>query len=363
MNVCNKKAKIMSNTTLIKNSFPAFLISPRYRVLRHVFLILFFFFISFAGNNSDRQYVGMSEWIIRSCFIVFCLGIVYVNMYVLVPRFLFKDRYWLYLGSVLLLIACTFSTLLSADSIINLYRIEPKEVRSTNTLVGFLSFTFVVGVYIAASTAIKLLQKWLVDSQRVNELEKLTLEIELEQLKNQINPHFLFNMLNNINILILKSPEKASHILMVLSDLLRYQLYDTTRTKVFLTSDIDFIKDFLNLESIRRDNFSFDVRVDGEIENVLIAPLLFIPFVENATKHNTYGEKLSYVNVHFSMNENYLHFYCENSKPKFPDSRKEKGGLGLNNIKRRLELLYPNTHELSISDNETNYIVNLSINL
>lgn len=353
----------MPKRILNTSSFPAFLISPKYRLLRHVFFILFFFFISFAGNNSERQYVGMSEWIIRSAFIASCLGIVYINMYVLVPKLLFKDRYWFYLISLMLMMACIFVILLAVDPVINLYRVEPNEVKKTSTLIGFLSFMFITGVYITASTAIKLLQKWVIDSQRINELEKLTMSVELEQLKNQINPHFLFNMLNNINILIKKDPSKASHVLMVLSDLLRYQLYDAARTQVLLMSDIEFIKDFLNLENIRRDHFSFSVTAEGDIERVLIAPLLFIPFVENATKHNHCDEKESYVNIHFSVKEDTLHFHCENSKSKFVMPRREKGGLGLNNIKRRLELLYPDAYQLVVTDHETKYVVNLSIKL
>jgi LytS/YehU family sensor histidine kinase len=220
-----------------------------------------------------------------------------------------------------------------------------------------------VGVFIAASTGIKLFQKWIIDSQKMNEMEKLTMQVEMEQLKNQINPHFLFNMLNNVNVLILKDPQKASHILLVLSDLLRYQLYDTSRTNVMLSADINFITDFLKLESVRHDNFNFNVTCDGEVDNVLIAPLLFIPFVENATKHNDYGEKVSYVDVHFSLKDGMLHFLCKNSKSKNSKSATENGGLGLYNIKRRLELLYPDAHELLIQNNESEYIVNLYIKL
>jgi len=353
----------MLSKILNENSFPVFFISPRFRFLRHFLFILFFLVVSFSGNNSERQYVGASEFIIKFGFIVICLGIIYFNMYVLVPKILFKDKYWLYFVAVFLLMAFAFLMLIPAERFISKYRIEPVERESLSFWLVFLIFVFNLGVFIAASTAIKLLQKWMTDSQKINDLEKLTMQVELEQLKNQINPHFLFNMLNNVNVLILRDPKKASHVLLVLSDLLRYQLYDTSRAKVLLTADISFINDFLNLENIRRDNFSFNVTSEGEIENVLIAPLLFIPFVENATKHNDFGENGSYVNIHFLLQHNVLNFHCENSKSNYSSAKKEKGGLGLSNIKRRLELLYPDTHELLVQDNETNYVVNLSIRL
>ena len=122
----------------------------------------------------------------------------------------------------------------------------------------------------------------MLDTQLINELERSKTLTELEQLKNQINPHFLFNMLNNANVLTKKDPEKASQVLMKLSDLLRYQLYDSSRDKVLLTSDIHFLEDFLNLEKVRRDNFDYMISKEGNLSGVFIPPLLFISFVENA---------------------------------------------------------------------------------
>jgi len=151
-------------------------------------------------------------------------------------------------------------------------------------------------------------------------------------------------MLNNANVLTKKDPNKASEVLMKLSDLLRYQLYDSARDKVLLTSDIRFIEDFLNLEKVRRDNFDFLISKEGDLSGVQIPPLLFISFVENAVKHNNDTEKLSFVNLFFNVSNNELSFKCINSKPKIKAIKNVTGGLGLKNIKRRLELLYPSTH-------------------
>jgi LytS/YehU family sensor histidine kinase len=182
-------------------------------------------------------------------------------------------------------------------------------------------------------------------------------------LKKQINPHFLFNTLNNANVLTQKDPEKASQVLMKLSDLLRYQLYDSARNKVFLTSDIHFLEDFLNLEKIRRDNFDFSITLNGELQGVEVAPLLFITFVENAVKHNIDAENSSYVYLFFSVIDDELNFHCINSKPHIRVAKSKNGGLGLTNVMRRLELLYPGRHELKVTDTLETFNVHLTIKI
>jgi LytS/YehU family sensor histidine kinase len=215
---------------------------------------------------------------------------------------------------------------------------------------------------IIASAAVKLFQQWIADAQLIYDLELAKTNAELEQLKNQINPHFLFNMLNNANVLIEDDPKKASQVLMKLSDLLRYQLYDSSRDKVLLTSEIHFLEDFLNLEKVRRDNFNFLISKEGELSGVQVPPLLFISFVENAVKHNNDSTKLSYVNLFFDVRHTELFFKCINSKPVVKAVNKS-GGLGLDNIKRRLELLFPSLHDLKIEDNPETYCATLTLKL
>nr|WP_262903597.1 histidine kinase [Niabella beijingensis] len=200
------------------------------------------------------------------------------------------------------------------------------------------------------------------DRQLIYELEQSKTYAELEQLKNQINPHFLFNMLNNANVLTKKDPEKASQVLMKLSDLLRYQLYDSAREKVLLTADIHFLEDFLNLEKVRRDRFDFLISKEGNLSGVQIPSLLFISFVENAVKHNNDATKPSYVNLYFDVRNDELFFKCINSKP-ILKSDGNAGGLGLANIRRRLELLFPATHRLIIEDDTETYCAALTIKL
>jgi len=218
-------------------------------------------------------------------------------------------------------------------------------------------------VLVGASAGIKLFQQWIKDAQHINELESRTIHTELEQLKKQINPHFLFNMLNNAIVLTRQDPEKAAQLLMKLSDLLRYQLYDSKLNKVLITSDIQFLTDLLNLEKTRRDNFEFKVDQKGELNGIQIPPLLFTVFVENAIKHNADADNTSYVDLHFEVHNNQLLFTCINSKPEKMAVQKNEGGLGLANVTRRLELLFPHKHVLSIKNETHIFHVNLVIDL
>ena len=208
-----------------------------------------------------------------------------------------------------------------------------------------------------------LLRHWILYNQRVDEIQSATLHSELKFLKNQINPHFLFNMLNNANVLIRKNPAEASKVLFKLEDLLRYQMNDNFREHVPLRSDIHFLNDYLNLEKVRRDHFDYNITEEGNIDGIQLPALLFIPFVENAVKHNFDSEHPSYVHLFFKVDDNQLEFLCENSKPAIATGKSRVGGIGLTNIRRRLELLYIGRYLLEVSETANKYVVNLKLNL
>lgn len=345
------------NITFIeKNFFLRFFISSKHRLYRHLLLIIF---ISLVLYNGKALFIEPALSYSRIASLLLFLLLFYTNMYLLVPKLLFKNKYAAYTLSVVAIIAILALTYLAGWYLLDPYvRLDVKKEE-----LNLLSFSFIIVVLISASSAIKIFQRSISDSQRIDELEKTTLKSEMEQLKNQINPHFLFNMLNNANVLTQKDPSKASQVLMKLSDLLRYQLYDSARTSVLLTADIHFLEDLLNLEKIRRDNFEFFVAKQGELSGIQIAPLLLITFVENAIKHNMDAEKQSYVNLYFDVQNDKLHFKCINSKPRIVVTKRRSGGLGLANVKRRLELIYPAKHTLQTEDNTDTYSVNLTIRL
>ena len=338
--------KSLPEAFLNENKILQFLVFPKFRWYRHLLLILP---ISLVLYNSGTE-LGDPTLNLLFFFLLF-----YTNMNLLVPKLLFRNKYVLYCLSVLATIILSTSIYLGGYYLLDTnFNLEG---------VNIPLFCTLIFVLIAASSSIKLFQKWILDKQLIFELERSKTSSELEQLKNQINPHFLFNMLNNANVLTKKDPEKASQVLVKLGDLLRYQLYDSAREKVFLTSDIHFLEDFLNLEKVRRDNFDFLISKEGELNGIQIPPLLFISFVENAVKHNNDPTKPSYVNLYFTVINNELYFKCINSKPVLKSIKRTTGGLGLANVKRRLELLFPAAHTLRIEDTRELYSVTLMLQL
>lgn len=286
----------------------------------------------------------------------------YINMYILVPRFFFRTYYILY---VFLLMTMGFLGLNAISYVMSFF--AEFQIDNCNGKKGGIYEGLMMCIsIILVTTTVKLLQKWIRDSMKIVELNSLTLNMELNALRNQINPHFLFNMLNNVKALIRTDPEKATVVILKLSEFLRYQLYENNEEKTMLTSEIDFLSNFLNLEKIRRENFEVNIESPNDkrvLNSTFIPPNLFTTFVENAVKHSVdISGKESYVRVNIEIKDKNLHFECRNSQNSdFPIPESNYSGLGLVNIKRRLELLYQNTFTLNINSTKNEYIVNLII--
>ncbi|WP_293715223.1 histidine kinase [uncultured Parabacteroides sp.] len=343
-----------------------FLLSPRKRIYRHLLLqlVVFLITINVFWDTPDELIITPAR--IRSWIGYFLLIdiLIYVNAYVLVPRFLLKGRLLLYLIMVFALILVSIVTLGSLQTLFEDTRFEDLPSSQSVIWLNILSSTISSGLLVAGSSAMMLFKHWISNNQRVSELEATTLQSELKFLKSQINPHFLFNMLNNVYVLIRKGRDEAADVLFKLEDLLRYQFNDSAQDRIQLSSDIRFMSDFLNLEKIRRDKFNYTISKEGDINSVWLPPLLFIPFVENAVKHNTDGKNASFVYLSFNVQDNRLTFRCENSKPAEEEERDNRiGGLGLKNIRRRLDLLYPGRHSLEIIEDKQSYTVNLHLDL
>ncbi|WP_165044453.1 sensor histidine kinase [Dysgonomonas sp. ZJ709] len=339
------------------------LVNPKFKYFRYLCLIVVL--VLFAYLNVFSGFKG------RGLFYAFILSLpafafpIYINIYLLIPRYLVKNLFSRY--AILFAIAISIALLslaISLNSIPEYYRIIEDDAWLEDSLsIINIAFAFVtLSLIVVGTTSVELFRRWTLYDKQITELEETTMQSELQQLKNQINPHFLFNMLNNANILMKVDPDEASQMLVKLNDMLQYQLNDSTRNEVFLSADILFLSSFLDLEKIRRDNFEYIVSKEGDIHNIQIPPLLFIPFVENAVKHNPDSNNLSYVHLYFEVQNNELSFICENSKPAIP-IKKEQGGLGLSNIKRRLELLYNENYSLSFNETEITYTVNLHLKL
>lgn len=354
----------MASTLTRQNWFIDFLIEDRYRFYRHLLIWVYLIFTEFRDADAQRQYAGNYDLYRYIGRISLFLVAVYINMYILVPRLLFRDRYFAYFIAIIFMTAVAYLLPTTIyQHFFEAYQIpdSPKRLSFFAEVVPNIN---VLGVAVFASTSIKLFQRWKLDSTRMSDLEKTTLEIELRELKNQINPHFLFNMLNNVNVLIQKDAQKASAVVVKLSDFLRYQLYETSGGSVLLQSEIKFLEDFLELEKIRREDFSFTILNSNATgcADLELPPGLFLTFVENAVKYSANPDAPSSVQLSFDRFEKRLEFTCVNTKPEIPFFARP-GGLGLTNIARRLDLLYAETYALDIKNLPGLYKVKLNVPL
>jgi LytS/YehU family sensor histidine kinase len=207
-------------------------------------------------------------------------------------------------------------------------------------------------------------ENWFTNIQLKTELENRNLKNELELLKSQINPHFLFNTLNNIDSFIQTSPEEASRSLITLSDMLRYMIYDTKSGLTPLHKEIEYINNFIQLQHIRYpEPDSIRISLPQNCSDIQVAPMLFIPFIENAFKYSINPGKLPVIDISITCTKQTLEFTCMNYFKGDETETGRPGGVGLKNVKRRLELLYPHQYKLEISKDGCIFKVNLIIQL
>jgi LytS/YehU family sensor histidine kinase len=200
------------------------------------------------------------------------------------------------------------------------------------------------------------------DQRKLEDLEKQNLEQQLEYLKYQINPHFFMNTLNNIHALVDIDPLKAQETIRELSKMMRFVLYEGDKSGVPLTKEFEFIRNYTKLMQLRySDKVNITVDVPEEAPDVTIPPLMLISFIENAFKHGISYQHDSFIDIKLSIKDNILCFDCRNSKAEKPNQ--EKGGVGLANVKKRLDLLYDKNYTLEIKDEPDIYIVELKLPL
>ncbi len=331
------------------------LVGDRYRWAQHAIFWLFMYtphLLQIFGVTSKQPEFG----VILSYFVVLIvdMGLVYVNLYVFIPRFFLKRKYLDYLLATFGLVAfnALFGTLL-----LPFFKTGAWNFQLNEFVIGFVLTSNVLGTAIAFNV----IKRFLRAQSRLKELETTTLRTELSYLKNQINPHFLFNSLNNIYVQSRIAPSEASESILQLSDLLRYQLYDCAKDKVNLDDEIEYLENYLKIDKLRKSRAEVDFRVAGSPLGIKVAPFLFIPFVENALKHGISLENESFIKVVFDIQPSEIVFEIANSKPQQPVVANIKGGIGLANISRRLDLLYPDRYRLDIDNQKTEYRVRLAI--
>lgn len=317
---------------------------------------------------ANRSQVDISwDFYVRTLIMDVSIIIVfYVNYLYLVKRFLFTRKTgWFILGNIGLIIVAMFLVHFFMEMLpkfperIPETRRPPKEVLHFRFFIGnSLMYIFIV----ALSVAFRSTTGWYKIEAERRELERSRSEAELQNLKSQLNPHFLFNTLNNIYSLIAFSPEKAQDTVHELSRLLRYVMYDSTYETVTLGKELDFVRNYIELMRIRLpEHVVLDASVSSEVPENQVAPLLFISLIENAFKHGVSNNKPSFIYIDIYQEGNKVVCDILNSDfPKNAENDKSGSGIGLANLRKRLSLLYPDNHTLYCGKEGENFRSHLS---
>ena len=322
-------------------------------VLYYVFWVLMYiqYYPSFWGL-----------FLVVSVYFFFQASAFYPTAYYLFPRYLYKQKF----GTFFLLFALLVIVLSVAQGYI-LYLMfmnrpgVPKEYTNFSNMMqySFISIVTMVGLLAGAKLIIEKVR-----SDRANRVrDQQRLESELQYLKAQVNPHFLFNAINSVYFLIKKDPNLAAETLIKLSDLLRFQLYDCSDEKIAIEKEIEYLNNFITLEKVRKgEKVKVQVNFQEGLSGFYISPFLLIPFIENAFKHvSNLANAENKITIHVKRVGDELIASIENTVEKI--LRNEVGGIGLKNVKRRLELLYPETHQLTFHEDAEKYCVNLSLRI
>ncbi len=296
--------------------------------------------------------------------ILFYAALVYFNLLYLIPNYLSKNKFLIYAG--LLILATIIITPLKM--IVFYFKFSGLPGLQSQLIINQYNYFIANFVIAATSTVVKIITDWVRTMREKQELETRTMQTELRFLKSQINPHFLFNTLNSLYALTLKKSDKAPEIVIKLSEMMRYMLYECNEKRVALSNEIHYIRNYLDLEKLRHgDKVDIQFELSGHVSDQMIAPLMFIPFIENSFKHGLTNQiSKGYVQIKMMVEGQKIDFYIENSKPDalpHQNHHRRSGGIGLVNVRRRLDILYPGNYELTVHDNPKSYAVNLHIDL
>jgi len=338
---------------------------PLLRILQHLafWVLSFFVFLSLFKTGAKPEKV---DYIYTVLFQLSLVPAVYLNLELLLPRLGNRKRSLLY---IILLAAIVF---LFAWLNYNFFAKWSAKVFPDYFFISYFTFKEIVFffiIYIVITSLLKLSKSWFFVSELQKELlekEKQKTEIELKALKAQINPHFFFNTLNSIYSMALDKDDRLPTTVLQLSELMRYFLYESKDNFVPLEKELAVAENYIALQKIRSGKeLSVDLHKEGDVSGQKIAPLLLITFLENAFKHGAKGSSgNTFIRLDIKVEKSKLDFKVENNKGIIDEiDKSEHNGLGLQNIKRQLELLYPGKHQLNIKDQHDRFTVALQLSL
>ncbi len=330
----------------------------RNRVLQHILFwaLSFLILVNILKVSAEIKKIDL---IYTAIFHVPVFLIVYINLKVLFPCFLEKGKYLLFAILAIAIIA------FGAGFYLILFNRWIDYIFKGYYFIAYYSFwdiSLYYLVYLFLTSLFRLARGWF----KLQEIEKDRTETELKALRSQINPHFLFNSLNSIYSLSRKNSPLVPDKIVQLSDLMRHIIYESDTDFIPLEKEIEMVRNYIELQNLRTiESEKISMEITGDIQNKKIAPFVFLPFVENSFKHGLKsGAENAFVNIRIQIIENNLVFEVENAKGNKPSLSDTKyKGIGIQNVKKRLELLYPDSHKLKIVDDERKFKIFLQIQL
>jgi sensor histidine kinase YesM len=348
-----------------RNFIKQFIFEKKYWLARHI--------VFWSVGNVFLLAIASQDGILKESFktamiyMPFNFLITYVVIYCFVPWFLIREKYVSFLMAYFIwLIITMFLNFGIRYFILFPLRVPPQmlaKVRSDNSQIFRMAGFLAMNMLALFALTIKVCKQWIIKKEMASRLEKENISAELKLLKAQLHPHFLFNTLNNLYMLVCEKSDKAPKMLLRLSELLSYVLYECKADEVLLSKEINVIKDYVALEKERYgERLDVSLNFSGDIVDRMIVPMLFQPFIENSFKHGT-SEQLGkvWMSIDLSVKNNQLYFKIINSCDN--NNQTDREGIGIINLKKRLELLYPGKFELRNGVEQDVYIVSMAIEL
>jgi sensor histidine kinase YesM len=292
---------------------------------------------------------------------VLSYGIIYVAL----PRYILKNQYWAGILVIvsLVLISAVCSPLIQIfvlTPIVEAFEFHVKRISVFSSFMGGLRGSTTIAGF---AVAIKLVKYWYFKKEENTALEKEKLKAELQLLRGQLHPHFVFNTLTSIYSLALKNSQETPTAILKLSDLMRYMFNECSGNSISLVKEVEMLKNYIDLARSRyNERIDINVNIEGDFGDKQIAPLIFLPFIENSFKYGA-NEMLesAWISIDLTVDDQLLKFKIHNGKPAGIETI--SSGIGLRNVKKRLHMLYPEAHELRINEDDDSFIVVLTINL
>jgi two-component system sensor histidine kinase AlgZ len=338
----------------------SFIQRHRVLLLHFSFWWVYLSFFIYSITSFRRHEVDLGAAIVQAgAQTGFNMLIAYLNYFILLPRFLERKNVVKYLLEFLIpFAAVTFLRINLLRYLVDGYTYKEEYFYSTLIVVQTVATSLFIVIFVGM---LRFAKDWFEFEARKKEVENEKLTAELNFLKAQINPHFLFNTLNNLYYLAFTQSPNTTEVIAKLSQMMRYMIYDSNHPLVPVSKEIEYMQSYISLEKLRLNNeIPITFKVTGDTDRVRIAPLIFITFLENAFKHGVTNNKPdAWVNISICMKGTDCTYTVENSK--LTPAGEGKSGIGLQNVNRRLELSYPEKYELKVDDLPDSYRVQLKL--